>query len=78
MGSSEILQILRKNHNKKLTASEISEFAEVSVCAVRFTLKRLIKDVSEALECRPLTPEEKELRFGKKVGARIYLYWLDE
>jgi len=76
MGASEILEVLRKGD--KLTASEIAEFTDCSICAVQHGIKRLVKDISENIELRPLTPEEKKEKFGRVIGAKINLYWLDE
>ena len=75
MGASEILQVLQKGD--KLTKSEIAQRLNSPICAVQFGVRRLLKDVSEKLEFRALTSEEKELRFGKKVGSKITIYWLD-
>ncbi len=74
MGATEILTILK--NGDKLTASEIAKHTECSMCAVQVTIKRLLKDVSENLEVRPLTIEEKKEKFGRVIGAKINLYWL--
>lgn len=76
MGAAEILQILREGD--RLTTSEIAQRLNSPVCAIQFGMRRLLKDVSEKIEFRLLTPEEKEIRFGRKVGSRINIYWLDE
>jgi len=76
MGSAEILKILSKGD--KLTATEIAELSECSLCAVHFTIRRLLKDVSENIEVRPLTPKEKKERFGRLMGMKINIYWMGE
>ena len=76
MGATEILKTLRKSG--RLTSTEIAEQSNCSGVSVMMSIKRLLKDSSENLECRPLTPEEKEERYGHKVGPKIYLYWLNE
>ena len=76
MGAEEILQILRTGD--KLTSAEIALQTEASIDAVKKGIRRLIKDVSENIMFRPLTPEEKQERFGKAVYCRVILYWLVE
>jgi len=75
MGAEEILQVLRKGD--KLTTSEIAIIGKLSNISVQHAIKRLVKDVSENVMFRPLTQDEKEERFGKKMGCKIYLYWID-
>ena len=76
MGMTEILQILK--NGDKLTASEIAELTEATICAVHVSIGRLLKDVSENLITRELTPEEKKEKFGRMVGCKVKIYWLDE
>lgn len=76
MGASEILKILRKNNN--LTSIEIAEKTKCSITSVQKALSRLLKDVSENLEVRKLSVEEKEIRYGKNIGCKINIYWLNE
>ena len=75
MGATEILQILRRNG--ELTTLEISEKSNCSMSSVKQAMKRLLKDVSENLEFRILTQEEKEDKYGHKLGCRIRVYWLN-
>lgn len=74
MGASEILEELRKGD--KLTSIEISEKSGCSLTSVKLAIKRLLKDVSENVGFRRLTPEEKEERYGHKIGCRINVYWI--
>lgn len=76
MGATEILQALRKN--SELTSSEIAEQTYCSATQVKRAIKRLLKDVSENLEFRQLTQEEKKIRYGRKIGCKVNLYWLNE
>ena len=76
MGVSEILTVLEKGD--KLTSFEIAEQLDCSITAVKKGMKRLLKDISENVEFRRLTPEEKELKYGHKIGCRIHIYWLNE
>lgn len=75
MGASEILQALEKGD--KLTSAEISEKYGYSLSSINQAIKRLLKDVSENLEVRALTSKEKEERYGRKIGTKIYIYWVD-
>lgn len=76
MGASEILQALSRGD--KLTSSEIATKINLSEASVKKAVRRLLKDVSENLEFRPLTSQEKEEKYGHRIGCRIYLYWLEE
>jgi len=76
MGAEEILKILEKG--KHLTSNEIAEQCEASVNSVKKAIKRLLKDVSEDVEFRPLTQDEKVEKFGRKIGAKIHIYWIGE
>ena len=73
---SEILTVLEKGD--KLTSFEIAEQLDCSITAVKKGMKRLLKDISENVEFRRLTPEEKELKYGHKISCRIHIYWLNE
>lgn len=76
MGASEILQILEKG--ERLTCFEIAQKTECSIGAVKHTIQRLMKDMSEKLECRLLTQEEKENKYGHKIGCKVHIYWVNE
>ena len=76
MGATEILLILRKG--EELTSTEIAEKTKCSINGVKRAIKRLLKDVSENLEYRMLTEEEKLVRYGKNIGTRVRIYWLNE
>jgi len=75
MGATEILEVLRIGG--RLTSLEIAEKSGCSNNSVKKGIKRLLKDVSENLEFRRLTQEEKELKYGHKIGCRIHIYWLE-
>ena len=75
MGASEILKILEKS--ELLTALDISKKTRCSVVAVRHSLKRLVKDISEDVKVRLMTLEEKQQKYGRKLGKKIYIYWID-
>jgi len=74
MGQSEILEALE--NSEELTSVEIAELVDSSLTAVSHGIKRLLKDVSENVMARPLTQEEKEERYGKKVYCKINVYWI--
>jgi hypothetical protein len=76
MTASEILQTLRKGD--ELTTQEICKLIDCSLVSVQNGIRRLLKDVSENIEYRPLTSEEKETRYGRKIGIRINVYRLNE
>jgi len=76
MGASEILKIL--SGSGELTLLEIAEKSEYSQQSVKKAIRRLIKDISEDIQFRILTPEEKETRYGHKLGCKIRIYWLNE
>jgi len=64
---------------EELTAAEIiRRIPDLSGDAVKKSIKRLLKDVSENVEFRILTPDEKEERYGRKIGCKIYVYWINE
>jgi len=75
MGASEILKIL--SGNGELTLSEIAEKSEYSQQSVKKAIRRLLKDVSEDIQFRILSQEEKENRYGHKLGCKIRIYWLN-
>ena len=76
MGAEEILEILRGSG--ELTLLEIAEKSEYSTESVKKAIRRLIKDVSEDIQFRILTKDEKENRYGHKLGCKIRIYWLNE
>lgn len=76
MGATEILLTLSKG--EELTSAEISERVQCSRVAVMRSIKRLLRDVSENLEFRMLNEEEKIKRYGRNIGTRVKIYWLDE
>ena len=76
MGASEILQTLRKENN--LTSLEIARKVDCAESSVKHALKRLLSDISEKLEFRIMTQEEKIEKYGRKLGCKIYIYWLNE
>lgn len=77
MGSTEILLALRKS-GEKLTSLEIATISNSSIASVNQGLNRLKKDISENLRFRRLTMEEKESKYGHKLGCRVNIFWLDE
>lgn len=76
MGQSEILQILK--NNDRLTTMEITELSDTSLVSIQTGIRRLLKDVSEDVQFRQLTTREKEKKYGRKIGCKINVYWLDE
>jgi len=76
MGVQEILEVLEKGN--KLTCSEMSEKVGCCKRSVRRSIARLIKDVSEHLEFRILTKEEKEEKYGHKLSCEVRLFWLNK
>ena len=75
MGASEILAVLETGD--ELTAIEIAERIDCGAAAVKQSIKRILKDVSESVVSRRLTPEEKEVRYGHKIGCRINIYCIE-
>ena len=75
MSISEIISVLEKG--EELTSKEIANKLRCSLEAVKQSLRRLKRDSSENLEFRKLTSEEKEGRFGHKIGCRIFIYKLN-
>lgn len=76
MGATEILQALEKG--EELTSVEIANKIKCSIAAAQQSIKRLLKDVSENVEVRILTSDEKEEKYGRKVGCKIYVYRINE
>lgn len=74
MGATEVLKILNKG--EPLTALEISERINCSSDATKVVIKRLLKDVSENIKFRDLTPEEKKQRYGRNIGVSVRIFWL--
>lgn len=75
MGAEEILKIL--SCGKELTLLEIAQKSEYSEQSVKKAIRRLLKDVSEDIQFRILSREEKEQRYGHKLGCKIRIYWLN-
>ena len=59
-----------------LTCLEISEKSECGKRAVTRAIKRLLKDVSEDLEFRILTENEKLERYGHKLSREVRIFWI--
>jgi len=76
MGVADVLKVFREGG--ELTTLEVAAKVDYSERAVKKAINRLLKDVSEHLEFRLLTSDEKEEKYGKKLGCRIRVYWLDE
>jgi phage regulator Rha-like protein len=76
MGATEILEQLQKGD--KLTSFEIADRSGCSLSSVKQAIKRLLSDVSENVEFRKLTPEEKETKYGHKISCKVYIYWLED
>ena len=75
MGADEVLKILKGNG--ELTLLEIAEKSEYSQTSVKKTIGRLLKDISGDLQFRILSPQEKENKYGHKLGCRIRIYRLN-
>lgn len=74
MGAAEILKILE--NGDELTSSEIIEKLGCSASSVKQAIARILKDISENLEFRILTPDEKMEKYGYKLGTRVRVYWI--
>jgi len=74
MGATEILRVLKKD--KELTSKEIAEKLKANVFSIKHVLKKLVKDISEDVNFRQLSMDEKEERYGSRLGGKIYVYWL--
>jgi len=78
MGAIDVLKVLEKNKEKKLTSHEIAESTLIILRSVRRVLKSLIKDTSVNLKYRNLSFEEKKERFGHIVNPDVRIYWLEK
>jgi len=78
MGATDVLKVLERNRDKKLTSKEISESATIVISCVRRILTSLIKDTSVNLKYRDLTFEEKKEKFGHVVNPLVRVYWITE
>ena len=76
MGAVEILKVLSKG--ECLTSVEIAERSHCGLPAVMQTLKRLLKDSSENVCFRVLTSEEKKERYGRGLGVKMHIYWIED
>jgi len=74
MGAEEILKILTKLG--PLTCLEISERTDCSKQSVNNAIKRLLKDVSEELDFRVLTTDEKVEKYGHKLSREVRIFWI--
>ena len=74
MGATKILQAL--GNGDKLTTVDISEILDCGLPALRQSIKRLTH--AEDLEFRPLTKEEKIEKYGRNIGCKIYIYWINK
>ena len=74
MGAEEILEILTKAG--PLTCLEISDKSECSQRAVGRAIRRLLKDVSEELDFRILTEDEKLEKYGHKLSREVRIFWI--
>lgn len=75
MGATEILKALAEG--EELTSAEIAEKIDASLKAVRAGIGRLCKDISENVEHRILTPDEKLERYGKNLNLhKIFVYYI--
>lgn len=72
MGASEVLKVLDKD--RELTSTEIAEILDASISSVKRIIGCLLKDITESVEVRELTREEKIARYGYVVPARIRVY----
>jgi len=62
---------------EKLTSSEIAVRSNCSLESVKKAIKRLLGDISENVEFRDLTPEEKEAKYGHKISCKVHIYWIE-
>lgn len=76
MGAAEILAVL--NSGDEMTSSEIAVLVNCSSASVKQAIRRLVKDISENITVRKMTAEEKEEKFGHKVGSRVFIYRMEE
>jgi len=74
MGATEILKALASGD--ELTSKEIAEKIDASLKAVRAGIGRLCKDISENVEHRSLTSDEKMERYGRINMHKIFVYYI--
>ena len=77
MTATEIIQILKKKKGEPLTMVEISKYAKCSLPALHNCMSRLKKNNFENIKFRELKSEEKQEKYGRKIGHCVYIYWID-
>ena len=76
MGQEEILLALKKGD--ELTSTEIAEKTGCSIQSVIMSIKRLLRDSNSNVILRVMTQEEKQSKYGHKLGCRIHIYRLNK
>jgi len=79
MGAGEVVSFLEKNKKKEFTTDEIFKLCNLdfSVITIRNIITRLLKDSSVILNKRELSYEEKIIKYGHHLNARVFVYWLE-
>jgi len=54
---------------------EISKVIDCSLTSLQRCMSRLLKDKSENVQKRILNSEEKQEKYGKRIGCRVFVYW---
>lgn len=69
---------LFEKEKRPLTSQEISILTDISASCVRRILCSLGRDSSVNLKFRPMTFDEKKIRYHKAVNPpKIRIYWLE-
>jgi len=79
MGAGEVVSFLEKNKEKEFTTDEIFKLSNLnfSIISIRNVIKRLLRDCSVKLKKRELSYEEKIIKYGHHLNARVFVYWLE-
>lgn len=76
MSQADVIKVLEKNKDKKLTAEEIAQIIQVNSAAIRTSLNKLLK--SHEVKRMELSKKEfKELEKNKHFAGRYYVWKLN-
>lgn len=74
MGADDILQVLEKGG--EFTMNDLIREIGHNPESIKKCMGRLLKDVSEDIQKRKMTEEEKIQIYGKNLGMTIFIYKL--
>jgi len=73
MGKGEVIKAIKKH--PEVTTKELEDFLGIGLNSINRSIRSLMKDVTEELFCRELTPTEKQERYGKNVNVSVRVFW---